>query len=264
LPYAARNGLKLYYEREGSGAPPLLFVHGWCCDHTFFEPQFEHFRSSHTVIAMDLRGCGRSDRPEAGYDIPTLADDVAWLVDAIGISRPIVVGHSLGGMIAIELAAKHPSVPLAIIADDPGPIDPLPETRRIFEDFARDLDGPEGEAARRAWVEDTPGLTVDADRRRWIVETMCSVPLSVAAACIRGVNEWNGSAALELCQRPLLVLRSATGGSNEAARLLPLKPDLHFGVTVGAGHFHQIEVPEQVTAMMERFIHVAVLKSAAG
>jgi pimeloyl-ACP methyl ester carboxylesterase len=263
LPYATRDGLKLFYEREGSAEPTLLFVHGWCCDHTFFEPQFEHFKSSHTVVAMDLRGCGRSDRPEAGYDIPTLADDVAWLASSIGISRPIVVGHSLGGMVAIELAARHPSVPLAIVADDPGPINPLPETRRVFESFAVDLDGPDGEAARRAWVEDTPGPTVDADRRSWIVETMCAVPLTVAAAGIRGVNEWNGSAALELCEQPLLVLRSGTGGSNEAARLLPLKPDLYFGVTVGAGHFHQLEVPEQVTSMIERFVDVAVLKSHA-
>ena len=90
---------------------------------------------------------------------------------------------------------------------------------------------------------------------------MCAVPLSVAAACIRGANEWNGVAALALCEQPLLVLLSKTGGSNEAARLLPVKADLHFGVTVGAGHFHQIEVPEQVTSMIERFIHVAVLES---
>ena len=60
---------------------------------------------------------------------------------------------------------------------------------------------------------------MDADTRRWIVETMCAVPLSVAAACIRGANEWNGVEALALCEQPLLVLLSATGGSNEAARL---------------------------------------------
>ena len=261
LPYATRDDVKLYYEREGTAEPPILFVHGWCCDNTFFAPQFDHFKSSHTVVSMDLRGCGRSDRPEAGYDIPTLADDVAWLAGAIGLERPIVVGHSLGAMVAIELAASHPSVPLAIVADDPGPIVPLPETRTIYEDFERDLGGPDGEAVRRAWVEDGTGTTMDADTRRWIVETMCAVPLSVAAAGIRGVNEWNGSAALAGCDKPLLVLRSATGGSNEAARLLPLKADLHFGVTVGAGHFHQLEAPEQVTSMMERFIRVAVLES---
>ena len=64
-----------------------------------------------------------------------------------------------------------------------------------------------------------------------------------------------------MCNVPLLVLRSQPGGSNDPARLLPYKPDLHFGMTVGAGHFHQLEVPEQVTAMMERFIQTAVTES---
>lgn len=220
MPRAERDGLALFYERDGTGEPPLLFVHGWCCDYTFFEPQFDHFKSAHTVVAMDLRGCGSSDRPEIGYDIPTLADDVAWLVGELGISRPVVVGHSLGGMIAIELAARHPSVPLALVADDPGPIDPLPETRRAFEGFASDLATHDGEAARRAWVEETAAPTNDADRRRWIVETMCGVPLSVAAACIRGINDWDGVAALKRCNVPLLVLLSRTGGSNAPERLL--------------------------------------------
>jgi pimeloyl-ACP methyl ester carboxylesterase len=66
MPYARRDDSSLYYEREGSGEPPLLFFHGWCCDHTFFEPQFEHFKSSHTVVTVDLRGCGNSDRPGRG------------------------------------------------------------------------------------------------------------------------------------------------------------------------------------------------------
>lgn len=255
MPYARRKDLSLFYEQAGTGDPPLLFVHGWCCDHTFFEPQFDHFKSSHAVTALDLRGCGDSDRPESGYDLPTLADDVAWLCGELGISKPVVVGHSLGGMVAIELVARHPSLPLAVIAVDPGPIDPLPETRRVYEEFATGLDGPDGEAVRRAWVE---AMTVDdADRKRWIVETMCAAPLSVAAAGIRGLLGWNGVAALAMCAVPLLVVLSQTGGSNAPARLLELEPDLHIGVTVGAGHFNQLEVPEQVTPMIERFLQIA-------
>jgi pimeloyl-ACP methyl ester carboxylesterase len=261
MSYAKRDGLRLFYQQEGSGEPPFVFIHGWCCDHSFFEPQFDHFKSAHNVTTLDLRGCGSSDKPENGYDIPTLADDVAWLCRELGIPKPIVVGHSLGGMIAIELAARHPSLPKAVVAVDPGPINPLPEARSFYEGFPAQLEGPDGEAVRRMHID---GFVIDdADRKRWVVEKMCSVPLSVATAMIRGVVAWNGVAALMLCEVPVLVLRSiAAGGSNDPARLFAIKPDVHVGVTVGAGHFHQLEVPEQVIPMIDRFIHVAVTKSA--
>ena len=175
-----REGVRLHYVDEGSGAPAFIFVHGWCCNYTFFQPQFDHFKSSHRVVAIDLRGCGASDRPEDGYDIPTLADDVAAVSTGLGLSRPVLVGHSLGGMIAIELAARHPSLVGAVVAVDPGPIDPLPETRQIFEALIAQLEGPDSDAARRAYVESLFMTTDDSDRRHGIVETMCSVPRHVA------------------------------------------------------------------------------------
>ncbi|HVM56026.1 MAG TPA: alpha/beta hydrolase [Gaiellaceae bacterium] len=259
MPHARRDGLELYYERAGAGEPELLFVPGWCCDTTFFQPQLDHFAASHAVAALDPRGCGRSSVPANGYDISTLADDIAWLCGEVGISKPVVVGHSLGAMVAIELAARHPQLPLAVVADDPGPIDPLPQTARIYDGFAEEMAGPSGEAVRRAWVEAGAGPTADDELRRTIVETMCSVPLETAAAVIRDLRLWNGVAALALCEVPVLLLLSWVGrGSNEPERLRKLKPDLHVGATVGAGHFHQLEVPDQVNAMIERFLEVVI------
>jgi hypothetical protein len=120
---------------------------------------------------------------------------------------------------------------------DPWPIDPLPQSRSLFEGFVAQLEVPEGDAVRRAYVEGMFLPTDDADRRHRIVETMCSAPQAVAVAMIRGIIAWNGVGALLLSQRPLLVLRSQPGGSNALACLLALKPDIHIGVTVCAGHF---------------------------
>ena len=86
MPQADLAGLRLYYERAGSGDPELLFVHGWCCDRTAFQPQFDHFARTHAVTALDLRGCGRSDCPDDGYSIPELADDVAAFCAEVGSS----------------------------------------------------------------------------------------------------------------------------------------------------------------------------------
>lgn len=95
-----RDGVKLHYYEEGQGNPPLLFVHGSGCDHTDFAPQIAHFRHRHRVVAVDLRGHGRSDTPSGGYTIPDFADDIAWLCAALPLERPVVIGHSMGGQIA--------------------------------------------------------------------------------------------------------------------------------------------------------------------
>ena len=255
MPYAELDGLRLYYERAGTGEPELLFVHGWCCDRTAFRPQFEHFAQTHVVTALDLRGCGESDRPPSGFTIPDFADDVARFCAEVGIDRPVVVGHSLGGMIAVELAAHHPSVPSALVLVDPGPIDPLPETTEFFREFAGQLDGPNGETVRRLYVRDMGA--VDEQLAEWIADLMCRVPLPIAAAVIHGVTAWNGVGALADCTVPTLMLRSELGPNPDAVRLRTIKPDLQVGITVGAGHFHHLEVPNQVNAMIERFLELS-------
>jgi pimeloyl-ACP methyl ester carboxylesterase len=256
MPYAELDGLRLYYERAGSGEPELLFVPGWCCDGTAFRPQFDHFAGTHAVTALDQRGCGHSDSPEGGYEIRDFADDLAQFCGVVGIDKPVVIGHSLGGMIAVELAARYPSVPRALVLVDPGQIDPLPKTVKFFSAAAEELDGPGGEDVRRLWVEDMGAR--DEELARWIADLMCAVPLPIAAAVIRGISAWNGVGALGLCSVPTLLLRSTLGDTPDAIRLRAIKPDLQVGITVGAGHFHQLEVPDQVNAMIERFLAIAV------
>ena len=256
MPHADVAGVRLYYERAGSGEPELVFVPGWCCDHTAFQPQFDHFAQTHTVTALDLRGVGQSDGPADGYSIPELADELAALCAAVGIEHPVVAGHSLGGMIAVELGARHPSLPSALVLVDPGPIDPRPETVEFFRSFAEQLEGPDGEEIRRAYVHDMGAR--DEELARWIVDHMCAVEQPVAAAVIRGVSRWNGRDQLARCEMPVLLLRADIGPDSDVLRLLAIKPDLEVGITLGAGHFHQLEVPEQVNAMIERFLAISL------
>jgi len=256
VPYADLADVRLYYDRRGSGDPELLFVPGWCCDHTAFGPQVEHFARAHAVTALDLRGIGRSDEPDEGYSIPELADDLAAFCAAVGIERPVVVGHSLGGMIAVDLGARYPSLPSALVLVDPGPIDPLPTTVDFFRGFAEQLEGPNGEEIRREYVHDMGAR--DDELAQWIVEHMCIPSQPVAAAVIRGVSEWNGCDLLAQCEVPVLLLRTDVAEGTDVLRLCELKPDLEVGITVGAGHFHQLEVPEQVNAMIERFLAMSL------
>ena len=256
MPFADLADVRLYYERAGTGTPELLFVSGWCCDHTAFQPQFDHFARTHAVTSYDLRGVGQSDESEGGYSIPELADDVAALCAAVGIEKPVVVGHSLGGMIAVELGGRQPSLPSALVLVDPGPIDPLPRTVEFFAGFADRLEGPGGEEIRREYVHEMGAR--DEETASWIVDLMCAVPQRVAAAVIRGASEWNGRDLLARCNVPVLLLRDEIDTDTDVFRLRELKPDLEVGITVGAGHFHQIETPDQVNAMIERFLALSL------
>jgi pimeloyl-ACP methyl ester carboxylesterase len=90
-----RDGVALFYEEAGEGEAPVLLVHGWCCDHAYFAPQFEHFvRRGHRVVAVDLRGHGRSDKPHQHYVMQLFADDLAWTCERLDLARPVVVGHA--------------------------------------------------------------------------------------------------------------------------------------------------------------------------
>ena len=78
------DGVALSYEEAGES--PVLLVHGWCCDHTYFAPQFEHFvKKGRRVVAVDLRGHGRSDKPHQPYTMQVFADDIARMCERLGL-----------------------------------------------------------------------------------------------------------------------------------------------------------------------------------
>ncbi len=78
MKWLERDGTKLFYREAIGEGQAVLLVHGWCCDHTYLAPQFEHFADGGSrVVSVDLRGHGRSDRPEQDYTIREFAGDLA-------------------------------------------------------------------------------------------------------------------------------------------------------------------------------------------
>ena len=101
------NEIELYYKEEGKGSP-IVFIHGWMDDHSTWNSQIEYFSKNYRVIAYDQRGHGRSDKPEKGYSIETLSNDLYNLTQKLNIGQFTLVGHSLGGMAAMVFALEHP------------------------------------------------------------------------------------------------------------------------------------------------------------
>lgn len=108
MPEVTRDGVRIHYEDEGSG-PPLLLVHGHTLDRRVWEPVLPALLAAGLrVLRPDLRGHGSSDRPEGGYHLSHHAADMSAVLEACGIGAAVVVGYSVGGGIALEMALTMP------------------------------------------------------------------------------------------------------------------------------------------------------------
>lgn len=251
----SRAGVRLAYQLGRGGESSLIFIHGWSCDRTYFAAQFEHFASRYAVATVDLRGHGDSDRPTPApdtYAVEVLADDVLAVAHDAEMTHPVLVGHSLGGLVALAAANQSESV-AAVVMIDPAPITNEAVKQYFRDSFnacARDHDG----SWRRRFAL---GLFTDTDvvRRADIVAGMSAGSPKIAAAVMRAMADFDGAAALARTTVPVLSIGSAAP-TNTAKELKGLCSTIAIGQTVGAGHFNHVEVPEQVNPMIERFLAI--------
>jgi pimeloyl-ACP methyl ester carboxylesterase len=107
--YADVNGINLYYETHGSGRP-LILLHGGLGSGEMFGPALERLAEGHRVIAVDLQGHGRTADVDRPLSVVTMGDDIAALIEHLGLGQVDLVGYSLGGGVAFHCAANHPEV----------------------------------------------------------------------------------------------------------------------------------------------------------
>ena len=165
------NGAELYYEVEGAGEP-LLLLHAGVADSRMWEEQVPAFANSYRVIRCDLRGFGRTEIPPDAF---TYHDDVARLLDFLGVDRAHLLGCSFGAQVALDAALAHPRRVQSLILAAPsvGGEAPSSRIRRFWEQEEAALEEGDLEAAvelnLRLWVDGpqrTPETVAPAVRRR--------------------------------------------------------------------------------------------------
>jgi pimeloyl-ACP methyl ester carboxylesterase len=259
----ARDGVTLRYEHVEGSLTPVVLVHGWCCDHTYLAPQFEYLGDlGHAVVALDLRGHGESDKPEGAYSMDVFADDLAWLSRELGLERPVIVGHSMGGVVAFELAIRHSDLPGAIVMID-SPVARPEASRQGMPAFLEKLNGPEYREALLSYVEEVLFLPTDeAEHKAEILARMPETERHVMIAAFEGLRDFDPDAARGPLEMPSLFIAADDKPLSDLPHLFQLAPDMLFGQTVGSGHFCTLEVPEQINPMLARFL--ALLPSLNG
>jgi len=113
------NGARLHYTRTGDGShPPLVLVHGFSDNGLCWTPTARDLESEYDVLMPDARGHGLSARVQPG-DAVDMAADLAGIIRDLGLTRPVIAGHSMGARTIAQLGARFPDVPRALILEDP-------------------------------------------------------------------------------------------------------------------------------------------------
>ena len=145
------RGLSYHYVDYGGRGRDLLLLHGLASNARFWGITAPYFAEKFRVLALDQRGHGASAKPDSGYDFPTVAADVASFVDSLGLRRPILVGHSWGGNVGMQVAADYPGLLAGLVCIDGGTIDPSAVPGATWEETERSLAPPDFAAMHLDW-----------------------------------------------------------------------------------------------------------------
>lgn len=246
------NGATLSFDDLGSGSPAFVFVHGFACDRQAWAPQVADLSRDHRCINVDLRGRGGSEAVPP-FDVVTAADDVAALIRELDVAPAVVVGHSLGGVVALVLNERHPDLVLGTVIGD-SPISPalaesrgpgLPERIRDAGSFE-----PASRMVERFWNESTP-----ADVRAY-GKVLMSCPPEVAAGMLDGFPEVAarfGELVRLADKKPFMAIWSGAP-MGDPAWLRDQTMFVRQEPIAGTGHFFQLEQPAITNALLRAFL----------
>lgn len=239
------NGLRLHYTRTGGAKPPVVLLHGMTDNGLCWARVARRLEAAYDLIMLDARGHGLSDAPDSGYTAEDHAPDVAGVVRALGLERPVLIGHSMGAATAAATAAHFPGLVRAAILEDPPwggpPNTQAPEQRaaRVAAwraDIVRNKTRPRADliaAGRRrnpAWDESEFETWAEAKQ-----QVSANVATDIAGRGIR----WQDVASRITCP-VLLITADPTAGAivtpETAQEALGLCPTLTVAPIAGAGH----------------------------
>jgi pimeloyl-ACP methyl ester carboxylesterase len=259
---ALSGDVRIAYELRGDG-PPLLLIHGLGYDHHGWGPLPPLLDRDFRLVLVDNRGVGESDAPEGPYTIAGLAADAVAVVDAAGIERTHVVGVSLGGFVAQELAISHADRVdrLALLSTSPGGPNQYPMPEETVESF-RAYMRLEREDAIRQGVENSLGDRAVRERPDIVDEVYAyrlerAPPMEPWLAQLAAGTEFDVFDRLPEIAAPTLAL---TGGADvvidprNSELLAERIPGARLEVVPDRGHLLYWEEPELVASIVREFL----------
>lgn len=255
MAFARVGEVELFYTDEGEGESPMLFVHGYSCDSHDWIWQLPHFARTHRVIAVDLRGHGRSSVPDDGFEARTFAADIAALLDRLSCDPVVATGHSLGAVVVSALAVERPSLVRALVCVDPGYLvaDEVATSIKPLIDALDAAPVPTVQALiSRGYTDATP-----AHLRTWHLRRLAGVPEHVLCQAIVNLNTLAVRSASEpyLRRRSCPVLSLYAAGERVGIERALFGDDRSRALSWdGCGHWLHQERPSEFNALVDDWL----------
>lgn len=252
------DGVHIEYRTYGRGDPAIVLVHGWATDANYWNAQLPPLTSRYTVVAVDLAGHGASSANRTDWSMGNYGEDVATVVRRIPNRQVILVGHSMGGTVALEAARRIGDRVIGIIAVDALKsvgLPPMPQ-REIeirIAPFRTDFVGQ----TRKYVTESLFEKGADPVLVQKVAYDMSLEPPAVAVPSLQALLGMDLAAVLPDIHVPVMAINSDLAPTDET-RIRHYLPDFKADVLPHTGHFLMMEVPQQFNPLLLRDIDTLV------
>jgi pimeloyl-ACP methyl ester carboxylesterase len=253
---SAPDGVTIAYDVRGSGRPALVFIHGWCCNRLYWKNQVDVFAKDHEVVTLDLPGHGASGANRSTWSIAGLGADVQAVVERLDLTDVVLVGHSLGGPIALEAAHLLPGRAVAVIAidtlQDVDFVYPKASVETMVQRFETDFTGTMAMAVRSMFPDTTDPALVE-----WVISTSDAANHAAAVAIMRSYEGFDMKAALSGAKVPVRCLNvepTDLNGLRTAVDKNRKYADFDAIELKNVGHYPMLERPEEFNAKLKEVL----------
>jgi pimeloyl-ACP methyl ester carboxylesterase len=254
--FAKVDGHGVYYRSFGAGQTTMIFLSGWGCDTSLWRNQAPALAGYGRVLLVDLPGHGRSDKPEISYTPGLFVRAVDAVLELARASKPVLVGHSMGGMMAYEFARRWPERTSALIWVDAAlnmPVDvdqQIAGLRRHAEEFrAPDYQEKVRRFIDQLYVPETPAAVRDE-----VARSVLATPQHVLAGCMDGLADPRLFQHDRLDIPAFAIFSSFWNPERFIDIFKKILPQFQYEVLTGVGHYPMLEKPDSVNAALTRWV----------